>query len=92
MFRKQPSLCAHIDHVRFENLRFCAAFVSISVWILSLKRRFVQKRNNLPDCSSIYSLSNQSLQSNGMSIPCKFEDHLKIDFHYWMTFRILLCY
>ena len=25
-------------------------------------------------------------------MPCKFEDYLKIDFHDWMTIRILLCF
>ena len=29
---------------------------------------------------------------SGSSVPCKFEDYLKIDFHDLMTIRILLCY
>ena len=29
---------------------------------------------------------------SGKSIPCKFEDYLKIDSHDWMTIPILLCY
>ena len=26
------------------------------------------------------------------SVPCKLEDYLKIDFHDWMTIRVLNCY
>ena len=26
------------------------------------------------------------------SVPFEFKDYLKIDFHDWVTFRILLCY
>ena len=29
---------------------------------------------------------------SGRSVPCKFEDYLKIDFDDWLTIRILLCY
>ena len=29
---------------------------------------------------------------SGRSVLCKFEDCLKIDFHDWMTIRILVCY
>ena len=29
---------------------------------------------------------------SGRSVPCKFEDCLKIDFHDWITILILLCY
>ena len=29
---------------------------------------------------------------SGRSVSCKFEDYLKIDFHDWMTIRILHCY
>ena len=27
---------------------------------------------------------------SGIGVPCKFKDHLKIDFHDWMAIRILL--
>ena len=29
---------------------------------------------------------------SGRSVPCKFEDYLKIDLHNWMTIRILLSF
>ena len=41
--------------------------------------------SNLVNLTFIYS-------QNGRSIPYKFEDYLKVDFHDWMTIRMLLCY
>ena len=33
-----------------------------------------------------------SCSESGRSKSCQFDDYLKIDFHDWMTIRILLCY
>ena len=33
-----------------------------------------------------------SYSESGGSVPCQFEDYLKVDFHDWMIIQILFCY
>ena len=69
---------------------FSSITISGKIWscmtILSLLSFLICQ--NLPKTRKV----NDRCSESESSVPCELKNHLKIDFHDWMTIRILLCY